>query len=122
MIVAGFGFRGAATPESLRDAYDRARAGDTATRIATAADKAESPAFRAFAQSLGLPVVPVPPQSLTHQATLTRSVASQTARGTGSVAEAAALAAAGPQARLLGARAISEDRLATCALAWGETT
>ncbi|MCR8546876.1 cobalamin biosynthesis protein [Salipiger sp. P9] len=122
MIVAGFGFRGAATPESLRDAYDLARAGNTATRIATAADKAESPAFRAFAQSFGLPVVPVPPQHLTHQATLTRSAASQTARGTGSVAEAAALAAAGPQARLLGARAISKDRLATCALAWGETT
>lgn len=122
MIVAGFGFRGTATPESLRDAYDRARAGHAATQLATAPDKAKSPAFRTFATALGLPVVPVPPQRLTHQATLTRSAASQEARGTGSVAEAAALAAAGPQARLLGARAISEDRLATCALAWGETT
>ncbi|MHA6346914.1 cobalamin biosynthesis protein, partial [Roseivivax sp. CAU 1761] len=39
---------------------------------------------------------------------------------TGSVAEAAALAAAGPGARLLGPRAVSPDGCATCALAQGK--
>jgi cobalt-precorrin 5A hydrolase len=37
--------------------------------------------------------------------------------GTGSVAEASALAAAGPGARLLGPRVISGDGLATAAIA-----
>ena len=37
------------------------------------------------------------------------------------VAEPAALAAAGPGARLLGPRALSSDRMATCAIAKKET-
>jgi cobalt-precorrin 5A hydrolase len=51
--------------------------------------------------------------------TVTQSGASHRARRTGSVAEAAALVAAGPGATLLGARAVSGDRMATCALAEG---
>ncbi|ENO84722.1 hypothetical protein C666_16775, partial [Thauera linaloolentis 47Lol = DSM 12138] len=43
------------------------------------------------------------------------------ARGCGSVAEAAALAAAGQGARLLAIRHISPDRSATCAIAQGES-
>ena len=39
--------------------------------------------------------------------------------GTGSVAEAAALAAAGPGAQLLGPRVVSGDGLATAAIAIG---
>ncbi|MFS4439107.1 cobalamin biosynthesis protein [Paracoccaceae bacterium GXU_MW_L88] len=116
MIVAGFGFREAARVESLRDAYALAGPADA---LATAADKAETPAFRALAQSLGLPVIAIPSDTLTHAATLSQSAASQRARGTGSVAEAAALAAL-KGARLLGPRVISTDRLATCALAEGE--
>jgi cobalt-precorrin 5A hydrolase len=41
------------------------------------------------------------------------------ARGVGSVAEAVALAAAGPGARIVVARVISSDRMATCAIAQG---
>jgi len=40
--------------------------------------------------------------------------------GARSVAEAAALAAAGPGARLVGTRVISDDRLATAAIAEGD--
>ena len=57
--------------------------------------------------------------ALTAQATSTQSPASRASRGTGSVAEAAALAAAGPGARLLSPRVISADGRATCALAEG---
>ena len=119
MIVAGFGFRAAATEASLRDAY--ARAGGGAARIATAADKAETPVFAGFAAGLTLPVTTVTPQTLREQDTATRSRASQNARDTGSVAEAAALAAAGPGARLIAPRTVSSDRMATCALAEGPT-
>lgn len=40
--------------------------------------------------------------------------------GTGSVAEAAALVAAGPRARLIATRAVSRDRTATAAIAEGD--
>ena len=122
MIVAGFGFRAAARVESLRDALDRAGAPEVPGLLATAADKAEAAVFRSFTEETGVPVRPVPAAELGRQATATGSAASRAARGTGSVAEAAALAAAGPGARLLGPRVISSDRMATCALARGEDT
>ncbi len=115
MIVAGFGFRAGATAASLRDAL--ARTGGAPGAVATAADKAAAPAFRGMAGYLGLPVHAVPAADLAGWPTATRSTASLAARGTGSLAEAAALAAAGPGARLLGPRCISADRMATCALA-----
>ncbi|QXT41402.1 cobalamin biosynthesis protein [Gymnodinialimonas ceratoperidinii] len=120
MIVAGFGFRAAATVESLADAY--ARAGGGAGCLATAEDKAAAGAIRALATRLGLPLEGLPAETLAQQETATRSAASQAHRNTGSVAESAALAAAGPGARLLAARVVSADRMATCALArTGET-
>jgi cobalt-precorrin 5A hydrolase len=119
VIAAGFGFRAAATADSLADAL--ARTGGAPTLLATAEDKSRTPAFRSLARRLGLPVLGIDPAALTAQPTLTQSQASRAARGTGSVAEAAALAAAGPGARLLGSRAVSEDGMATCALAEGAT-
>lgn len=117
MIVAGFGFRGAASALSLRDAFDKARSGQVIDRLATAADKAEAAALEALAHDIGLPITGIPKQTLTTQPTLTQAPKVQAERGTGSVAEAAALAAAGPGARLLAPRVISSDRMASCALA-----
>lgn len=117
MIAAGFGFRASATPDSLADAL--ARTGGAPSVLATAEDKARTPAFRTFAQGLGRPVLGIDPAVLAAQTTLTQSAASRAARASGSVAEAAALAAAGPGARLLGPRAVSGDGMATCALAEG---
>ncbi|WP_375260373.1 cobalamin biosynthesis protein [Palleronia sp.] len=113
MIVAGFGFRRAATLDSLADAL--AATGGAPDALATAADKAS--ALAPLGARLGLPVHAVPPDALSASATQTDSTASKTHRGTGSVAEAAALAAAGRGARLLTPRVISADRMATCALA-----
>ena len=117
VIVAGFGFRGAATAASLRDALERTGRAAQVRLLATAADKAGTAAFRGLAADLGLPVQGVDSALLADQQTPTRSVASMAARGTGSVAEAAALAAAGPGARVLVFRRISADGKATCALA-----
>ncbi len=72
-----------------------------------------------LAVAMGVPVIAVSPSALQTPDTPTQSRASREARGTGSVAEAAALAAAGPGARLLTARHISPDRMATCAIAEG---
>lgn len=118
MIVAGFGFRGAADSSSLRAALALAQNGHPAvTALAAPADKA--PALAVLARTLGLRVIAVSPQALSAVSTATHSAASFAARRTGSVAEASALAAAGPDARLLAPRHISPDRMATCALAEG---
>ncbi|SMX36891.1 cobalamin biosynthesis protein [Maliponia aquimaris] len=120
VIVAGFGFRGAVEVASLVDALSKARQGHAVQALATAADKAQTPAFRAFSEGLGLPVVCIDKLALAVQVTQTQSEASAVARNTGSVAEASALAAAGKGARLIAPRVISDDRMATCALAEGE--
>ena len=114
MIVAGFGFRASATRASLAEAYGLA--GGRAVVFATVADKIGEE-IEDFATQHGLPLVGVPAKELAAQVTLTRSQASEAARQTGSVAEAAALAAAGPGATLLAPRVVSADRMATCALA-----
>ncbi|KRS11926.1 precorrin methylase [Roseovarius atlanticus] len=117
MIVAGMGFTKRATRESFQDALTRT--GGTPDALATAEDKADQ--LAPFARELGLPLHAVPPEELARQVTHSTSAASLRARGTGSVAEAAALAAAGPGATLLAPRSISTDRMATCALAQGKT-
>jgi cobalt-precorrin 5A hydrolase len=117
MIVAGFGFRRAATAESLLDALDKARGPQAPALLATAEDKAAAPAFQALSARLCLPIHAVTLDALAQVETPTRSATVRALRGSGSVAEAAALVAAGPGASLLGPRAVSADRMATCALA-----
>lgn len=115
MRVAGFGFRGEATAGALKDAY--VRAGGGADALATLEEKAEAPAFAEFARQEGLPVVAVAAEVVRGIATPTVSPRIMERFGTGSVAEAVALVAAGPGARLLGPRKTSEDGMATAAIA-----
>jgi len=122
VIVAGFGFRHAATARSLADALARAMGDAVPSHCATAENKHTHAAFRTFAEEAGLTILSVSAAELAAQDTRTQSQASRAAHGTGSVAEAAALAAAGPGARLLASRMISGDRLATCAIATGEAS
>lgn len=119
VIVAGFGFRAAATVDSLADALARTGAAGRVAALSTLEDKAQSEAFRALATTLALPIHAVDAETLARQETLTRSDASLAASGSGSVAEASALAAAGRGAKLMARRVISGDGLATCALAEG---
>lgn len=121
MIVAGFGFRSGAGLSSLRSALAAAQEGRPAvTHLATVSDKV--PGLIPLAEALGLPLSGVSPERLAEAPTLTHSTASLAARDAGSVAEAAAVAAAGLGARLLAPRCISADRMATCAIAEGPLT
>lgn len=115
MRVAGFGLRGEATVGSLRDAY--LRAGGGASMVATLEEKAEAQVFAEFARQEGLPVVTVRAVAVSGVATPTASPRIMERFGTGSVAEAVALVAAGPGAELLAPRVISEDGMATAAIA-----
>nr|WP_300036660.1 cobalamin biosynthesis protein [uncultured Roseobacter sp.] len=124
MIVAGFGFRSRATVQSLQGALSAAQVGTPLKpdAAATIRDKAEAPVFLRFAADQNLRPVAIDDADLQRQQTTTQSAASLAARETGSMAEAAALAAAGPGARLIAPRVVSDDGMATCALAQGETT
>jgi len=122
MIVAGIGCRkGAAVAEvEAVIAAALARAGlsaDALDLIATSAAKGGEPGIVAAASALGVPLVAVPPVDLEAAGahTLTHSERVVALTGVNSVAEAAALAAAGPTARLLAPRIAVGP--ATCALA-----
>ena len=121
-LVAGIGFRHAATAEEIADLIRRALAlggfpADRLGAIATAADRAGAPQARDAASAFGLAILPVAEQALAAADTNveTRSARIEASRGIGSVAEAAALAAAGAGSRLVLPRIASAG--ATCALA-----
>ncbi|MCW0181263.1 MAG: cobalamin biosynthesis protein [Zavarzinia sp.] len=117
MRVAGFGFRSAATLDSLLAALAAAGGVAGVTHLATGAEKAGAPVAMALARHLGLPLIPVPRGLLTLQGTVTCSLRSVETTGAGSLAEASALAVAGPGARLFRPRVASPDGMATAALA-----
>ncbi|MGE6778536.1 cobalamin biosynthesis protein [Vreelandella titanicae] len=118
--VAGFGFRHEATIESLAQALDQLidQYGDV-DKLAAACSML--PLVEELGRLRGIEVIAVADAELPTVTTLTHSAQSLQARGTGSVAEAVALIAAGPGATLLGPRIISADRQATVALAKGIT-
>ena len=115
MIVAGFGYRNGASEQAMRAAL--AGHGAVVTALATLMHK--EALLAPLARSLGLPLILIDPCTIEGVDTPTRSSASLAAYGTGSVAEAVALVAAGSGARLIATRIISPDGQATCALAQG---
>ena len=115
MIVAGFGCRSEAGEQSLRAAFHAH--GETVTALATLMHKQAQ--LSPLAEAMRLPLILVEPSALAGIRTPTQSATSLAAYGTGSVAEAVALLAAGPGAELAATRLISPDGQATCALARG---
>jgi cobalt-precorrin 5A hydrolase len=122
MIVAGVGcrkgVRAADIEAAIVAAFDRAGVATSQLRlIATSAAKGGEPGIVAAASAIGVPLVLIPPGDLAAAGirTTTRSERVIAVAGVPSVAEAAALAAGGPDARLIVPR-IAVGR-ATCALA-----
>ncbi len=115
MKIAGFGFRSAASTAALAEALALAGGAQGLTALATVQDKVAG--LQAFADGLGLPVIGLPRAALSGVATPTQSARVKAQFGTGSLAEAAALAAAGPGARLYRKRSQSSDGAATAAIA-----
>ncbi|QDL96946.1 cobalamin biosynthesis protein [Rhodopseudomonas palustris] len=121
-VVIGIGFRAAAPASAIIDVIETARRAANPhqpSALATAADKADHSGLREAATTTALPILPIDATAL-EQATARITTSSAVVahhRGVGSVCEAAALAAAGPTARLIVSRLISQDRLATAAVA-----
>jgi cobalt-precorrin 5A hydrolase len=123
MIAIGIGCRKACAADSIVALVRRALADcgslAGAPRLFTLADKQGDPGLAAAAAALGYELTYLPREALAavSQRVLTRSAAAQRRFGLDSIAEAAALAGAGPEGRLLGPRIAGEG--ATCAVACG---
>ena len=122
MMVAGLGCTSGtramvvlAVLDTTLEAYGLQR--DRLALLSTVPGKSDEPGLIEAAEILGIPLA-VPSDAQLKAADtqgLTRSEASLAATGLGSASEAAALAACGPDARLLGARLVQDG--VTCALA-----
>jgi cobalt-precorrin 5A hydrolase len=122
MIVAGVGcrkgVRAADIEAAIMAAFDRAGVATSELRlIATSAAKGGEPGIVAAASTIGVPLALIPLGDLAAAGirATTRSERVMALAGVPSVAEAAALAAGGPDARLIVARIAVGP--ATCALA-----
>lgn len=127
-LVIGLGFRDEASAQSIAEVLDivtaHAALPGVTSAIAVSEDKAAHPGLRAAAQATHLRIETVAADAM-RQAdaqVATRSKRVEKYRGVGSVCEAAALAAAGPGARLVVTRIVSADRHATAAAAIIEDT
>jgi cobalt-precorrin 5A hydrolase len=113
MIVAGFGFRALANLASLRGLL-----GDTTVdALAVVADKADHPAILALSKVTGKPLHRIGLDALATGRAQTLAPRQPLRYGRFSVAEAAALAAAGPGSILIQSRITAPDGTATMALA-----
>jgi cobalt-precorrin 5A hydrolase len=126
MIVAGIGCRKGASAEQIDAAIDTAleRAGRPLARIdlmATSVSKREEEGIAASASARGLPLIFVaePDLEIASARGATWSARVLALAGVPSVAEASALAAAGPKSRLILPRIVVGP--VTCALAGSES-
>lgn len=131
--VVGVGVRAHAEPAALQALWMQARGllqGDAALTLTAAHPcamavldtKAGHPALAHWLSGLvdgacAVPILPIPAGRMAHQPVATRSARLAERYGTGSVAEAAALSAAGPQAELAVPRLVAADGSATLAVA-----
>ncbi|MGY4507965.1 cobalamin biosynthesis protein [Bradyrhizobium sp. USDA 3650] len=120
MKVAGLGFKKDVTLGSLREVLMAAGGPEGLAAVATVSDKADAQALKQLARECGVPIKAIAAEMLVSIDTPTKSKLVAEKFGTGSVAEAAALAAAGPGARLIATRVVSRDRTATAAIAEGD--
>ncbi|MBT8154350.1 cobalamin biosynthesis protein [Epibacterium ulvae] len=121
MKIAGLGFRSTVTPSALQHALTQIETDIDA--LAVLETKATTAGFHSFAETSDMALLFVPEDEIRDIKTPTQSPRIQSRFGTGSVAEALALAAAYRygSARLISPRLATADGLATVALAEVQT-
>ena len=118
MIVAGIGYRAAATLADLQEAL--ALTGATPDALASIETKAQGVQMAELARALNLPVIALAPDDIRGTATPTQSDRIHARFGTGCLSEAAALTGArdhNARSRLLVPRVQTENGMATAAIA-----
>ena len=121
VCIAGFGFRSMANIDSLVNALNKASAQHKIAGFSAPEDKINHSALRELARIYGLPLFAVENELMKSMETVTKSTVVIEKRQTGSVAESVALAFFKGPAKILGPRKISDDGLAVCAIAEGES-
>jgi cobalt-precorrin 5A hydrolase len=126
-LVIGLGFRNEASTQAIGEVLTAIAASaarpDMEAIIAVPEDKAAHPALLAMARTERLAIHSASADAMraADARVITRSHQAQTRRNVGSVCEAAALAVAGAEARLIVTRIVSTDRHATAAAAIEDT-
>lgn len=122
MRYVGIGCRQQASMASLQDVLTQldCKQGSFAA-MATSLSRSTHSSLMKLAVELELPLLGISPELLAGQCTHTQSIRQQALFGTGSLAEAAALAAAGADGQLLVTRRVSADGMATAAVAFVQT-
>lgn len=118
MIVAGIGYRSGASTEDLSATLSQI--GQRPDALASLDGKATGP-LAALAETLNLPLSALSEEQIAGIPTLTCSPRIKARFATGSLAEACALVAAGPGARLIQPRLVGPCGRVTIALAEGAT-
>ena len=118
MRVVGLGLRAAATLEGVHELFRQLQVMSAST-LAVPAFRQAHPLVAGL-QAAGFRLVLIPEEMLLGVSTPTRSPRILARFGTGSLAEACAIIAAGPGARLVEPRVISADGCVTAALAQSE--
>jgi cobalt-precorrin 5A hydrolase len=113
--VAGLGCREGAPLAALREALAEAAGDQPVDALATLSGREAM--VRPLAHSTGLPLIVLAPEAIAGLATPTQSPRIAALYATGCVAEATALAALGPGARIAVSRRVSPDGSATAAIA-----
>ena len=118
MRVVGLGLRAAATLEGVHELFRQLQVMSAST-LAVPAFRQAHPLVAGL-QAAGFRLVLIPEEMLLGVSTPTRSPRILASFGTGSLAEACAIIAAGPGARLVEPRVSSADGCVTAALAQSE--
>tara|TARA_B100001250_G_scaffold398652_1_gene407156 strand:+ start:2585 stop:2959 length:375 start_codon:yes stop_codon:yes gene_type:complete len=116
-MIAGFGFQTSVKESSFNDLSEKFMKKYNVSLIATTIEKSQTQAFIDFAKRNNFKIVPVNNKDLQKIATLTKSNASKKYKDTDCFCEAVALVAAGENSKIIHPQEISNDRLATIAIA-----
>jgi cobalt-precorrin 5A hydrolase len=121
--IVGVGCRAEATQSALGEAIEMAMIASAGPldAIATTTEKADTAMVKAVAKQFNLSIIAIDPVDLFGKVTPTQSPRILARFGTGSLAEAVAMAGCEPNAKLLCSRQISSDGMATAAIAQGDS-
>ena len=116
-MIAGFGFQNSVTEKSFNDLKSKFMLRYNISFVATTSEKSKTKAFVDFARKNNFKIICVSHKDLIGIETITHSDKSKRYKDTDCFCEAVALIAAGGNAKIIQTREISDDRLATIAIA-----
>ena len=116
-MIAGFGFQNSATEKSFNDLKSKFMLRHNISFVATTSEKSKTKAFVDFARNNNFKIISVSHKDLIGIKTPTKSQNSKKYKDIDCFCEAVALKTAGENSKIIQKREVSDDRLATIAIA-----